>query len=243
MTDKLTANFFVIAATILILLSSLVSGFSSSPPSSSLATPKIAFAAISTSTSTSTLTMSKNSGSNNSNPHIYKIRKATYDDAETVYRFIKELARYEQLEDEVVGTVDDLRETVFGGGSNNNTNKPSRANVVLLEEQEKDKGVMNPVGFALYFYNYSTFLCKPGIYIEDLYVSETCRGKGYGKALIQYLCVLALQEGCGRVEWWCLKENKPSINFYRRLGAEEMIDWVNFRLDGNELQNVAKGRN
>lgn len=156
----------------------------------------------------------------------YTIRKAVANDAETVYRFIKQLARYEKLENEVVGTVADLQNTLFGSNP--------KAHVLLLEEGG------TAVGFVLYFYNYSTFLCRPGIYIEDLYVDESRRGKGYGKALIQHICKLACEEGCGRVEWWCLKWNKPSIDFYHRLGAEEMSEWVSFRLDGAELQEIAK---
>lgn len=97
----------------------------------------------------------------------------------------------------------------------------------------------NPAGFALFFHNYSTFLCKHGIYIEDIYVREKYRGKGYGKYLLQSICSIAKDRDCGRVEWWCLDWNKPSIDFYLKLGAEAMSEWTVYRLNRQKIEEIA----
>lgn len=156
----------------------------------------------------------------------YSIRSTTQKDVSVIFDFIKDLARYEKMEDQVVGTEQELCETLFG--------ESPKAEVIFLEEEGK------PVGFALFFHNYSTFLCRPGIYIEDVYVKEAYRGKGYGKALFKHICALAKERQCGRVEWWCLNWNTPSIEFYKRLGAKAMDEWTVFRLTEKEIHQLAE---
>lgn len=156
----------------------------------------------------------------------FSIRRAQKEDAAIVLTLIKDRARYEKLEHEVVATLDDLNKSLFG-------NSP-KAHVLLAYEEDQ------VVGFVLYFYNYSTFLCKNGIYVEDLYVNESVRGKGYGKKLLQEVCIFAQQEDCGRVEWWCLDWNKKSIRFYESMGAEAMDEWTVFRLTKNEIRALAQ---
>lgn len=154
------------------------------------------------------------------------IRKANSHDSETILTFIKELARYEELEDRVVGTLEQIEKTLFC--------TDPRAEVLILEYDKK------PAGFAIYLHNYSTFLCRYGIYVEDIYVREEYRGKGYGKALLKHICKIALERDCGRVEWWCLDWNKPSIDFYLSLGAEQMSDWTVYRLSKPEIEKMAR---
>ena len=156
----------------------------------------------------------------------YTIRFATVDDVATVLRFIRDLARYERLEHEVVATEDVLRETVFG---------PRRYAEVLIGEVDGD-----PVGFALFFHNFSTFIGRPGIYLEDLFVRPEFRGHGYGKALLAKLAALAIERKCGRVEWAVLEWNTPSIDFYKSIGAVPMTDWRIFRLKGDALAALAR---
>ena len=156
----------------------------------------------------------------------FAIRSAVPADAALVLDFIKKLAVYEKLESSVTGTVEDVTETLFG---------PHPTAYALIGEE---KG--QPVGFALYFHNYSTFLCRPGIYIEDIYVDEVYRGRGYGKAFFQKICQIAEAKKCGRVEWWCLDWNKPSIDFYTKsLGAEPMSEWTVYRLDREKIARLA----
>jgi len=146
-------------------------------------------------------------------------------DVPLLLRFIRDLAVYEKLAHEVVATEDGLRRTLFG-------ERPyAEALIARLD------GV--PAGFALYFHNYSTFLGKPGLYLEDLFVEPGQRGKGMGRALLQRLAAIALERGCGRVEWAVLDWNAPSIAFYRALGASAMDDWTVFRLEGAALQAMA----
>ena len=152
-------------------------------------------------------------------------RDATKADAALILRFIKELADYEGLLHEVVATEEVLTEWIFEKG---------RARVLFGEVD----GVT--VGFALYFHNFSTFLGRAGIYLEDLYVSPEHRGKGYGKAILKKLARIAVDEGCGRLEWWCLDENKPSIDFYLSLNAQAMDEWTVFRITGETLTELAK---
>jgi GNAT superfamily N-acetyltransferase len=154
-----------------------------------------------------------------------QIRFATVDDVALVLSFIRKLAHYEKLSDQVVATEDLLRETLFG---------PRRTAEVLLAYCRKQ-----PVGFALFFHNYSTFLGRPGIYLEDLYVDEGVRGKGIGKALLVYLAQLAKQRHCGRLEWWVLDWNDSAIRFYEGLGAMPMNDWTVFRMAGDALDRLA----
>ncbi|MDF3054987.1 MAG: hypothetical protein K0Q74_894 [Gammaproteobacteria bacterium] len=155
----------------------------------------------------------------------YKIRKANISDSQIILNFIKELAVYEQLEGKVVATIDSINATLF-------CDNP-KVEALILEVD------VSPVGFAVFFHNYSTFLSKHGIYIEDIYVKDTYRGFGYGKAIFKHICMLAKERDCGRVEWWCLDWNKPSIDFYLKLGAEPMSDWTVYRLNKKEIDEIA----
>ena len=149
------------------------------------------------------------------------IRFATPADIPTISALIHALAVYERLAHEVTHTDEDLSRTLFG--------ERAYAEVILVEEEGE------AVGFALFFHNYSTFLGKPGIYLEDLFVKPEHRGKGYGKALMLRVAQIAVERGCGRFEWAVLDWNEPSIEFYRSLGARPMDDWTTFRLDGDAL--------
>lgn len=142
-------------------------------------------------------------------------RKASEEDVALILTFIKELAEYEGLLDEVKADEDTLRYNLF---------ERKMAEVLFSTVDGKE------IGFVLFFHNFSTFLGKPGIYIEDLYIRKEYRENGYGKATIDMIYKLAQERGCGRVEWWCLDSNTPSIEFYRRIGAEAMIDWTVHRL-------------
>jgi GNAT superfamily N-acetyltransferase len=150
------------------------------------------------------------------------IRSARPEDVPTIARFILALAEYERLAHEVVFTEADLREHLFG---------PTPRAEVLLAEQEGQ-----PVGFALFFHNFSTFLARPGIYLEDLFVLPEARGRGHGKALLSRLAGLCIERKCGRLEWAVLDWNQPAIDFYRSLGARRLDDWRVFRLTGDALQ-------
>lgn len=152
------------------------------------------------------------------------IRFAREEDVDTILRMIRALADYEHLLDQVVATPALLREWLFEKGA---------AQVLLVEEGDE------AVGFALFFHNFSTFLGRAGIYLEDLYVVPQCRGRGYGKALLRRLAQLALEEGCGRLEWWCLDWNQPSIDFYRSIGAQPMDEWTVYRVAGDALTALA----
>ena len=142
-------------------------------------------------------------------------RKAKEEDVALILTFIKELAEYEGLLDEVKADEDTLRYNLF---------ERKMAEVLFPTVDGKE------IGFVLFFHNFSTFLGKPGIYIEDLYIRKEYRGNGYGKATIDMIYKLAQERGCGRVEWWCLDSNTPSIEFYRGIGAEAMTDWTVHRL-------------
>ncbi len=154
------------------------------------------------------------------------IREATAGDVPLILDFIRQLAEYEKLSHEVEATEVALRETLFGA-------RPF-AEVLIASWGDA------PVGFALFFHNYSTFLAKPGIYLEDLFVNPSARGKGIGKALLTRLAELAIERGCGRVEWSVLDWNAPSIEFYRRMGAQAKDEWTVFRLTGEALGQYAK---
>ena len=147
---------------------------------------------------------------------MISIRKAQIEDSDLIFEFIKKLAKYEKLEHEVKTTIELLKENLF---SNN-----KKAYCLIADYDSK------PVGFALYFYNYSTFLGKPGLYLEDLFVDIDYRGKGIGKALLLELVKIAKNENLGRVEWSVLDWNKPSIDFYKSLGAKAMDEWTVFRI-------------
>jgi GNAT superfamily N-acetyltransferase len=154
-----------------------------------------------------------------------RVRPAAEADVPLVLRFIRELAEYERLLHEVVATEERLMETLFGA-------RPA-AEVVIAEEDGE------PLGFALFFHNYSTFLAQPGLYLEDLYVRPGARGRGAGRALLAHLARLARERGCGRLEWWVLDWNESAIRFYRSLGARPMDDWTVFRLTGPALARLA----
>ena len=153
------------------------------------------------------------------------IRDTTGEDSELILNFIKELAEYEQLSHEVVATIETLRETLFG--------EKAYAEVVIGEFE----GV--PVGYALFFYNFSTFTGRPGIYLEDIYVNTEMRGKGFGKCLLAYIAKLAVERNCTRVDWSVLDWNEPSIQFYRSIGAIPMEAWTVQRLHGDALLSFA----
>lgn len=154
------------------------------------------------------------------------IRPATVNDTRTICELIRALAEYEQLSHAVVLEEDRLREYLFG---------PRRyAEVLMAEEGER------VVGFALFFHNFSTFLGRPGIYLEDIFVRPEYRGRGHGKALLAAIARLAVERGCGRVEWSVLDWNEPSIAFYRSLGAVPLDDWTTYRLTGESLAALAR---
>jgi len=150
----------------------------------------------------------------------FTIRSASETDALTLLNLIKELASYEKLSDQVVATEESLRYWLF---------EMKRAEALVFEVDH------SIIGFALYFYNFSTFLGKAGLYLEDLYIQPNFRHKGYGKQVFKYLAKLALDNGCGRMEWSVLDWNTPSIKFYKQLGAISMDDWTSYRLTEKEL--------
>ncbi|WP_434510017.1 GNAT family N-acetyltransferase [Desulfitobacterium sp. AusDCA] len=154
----------------------------------------------------------------------FKLRFAKVEDVPLILTFIRELASYENLLDEVVATEKGLRESLF---------ERKVAEVIIGEFKGE------PVGFALFFHNFSTFVGKPGIYLEDLYVKPEMRGKGIGKIMLSFLGKLAVERKCGRLEWWCLNWNEPSIQFYKRMGAVPMEEWTVYRVTDNALDHLA----
>lgn len=155
-----------------------------------------------------------------------EFRFAQRGDVPTIQHFIEALADYEKLRDQVVATPELLEEWLF---------ERKKAEVLFaLDETGK------PVGFALFFHNFSTFLGRAGIYLEDLFVLPEFRGRGYGKGLLTRLAQLAVERGCGRLEWSCLDWNQPSIDFYKRMGAVPMEDWTVYRITGERLAELGK---
>ena len=154
-----------------------------------------------------------------------KIIPATKEDLPLILSFIKELAEYERLANEVVATEDILAETLFG--------ERKYAEVVFARFDDQ------PVGYALFFHSFSTFLGRPGLYLEDLYVRPSMRGKGIGKALLAHLARIATQRQCGRLEWAVLNWNESAIGFYKSLGAQPMDTWTVYRLTGESLEKLA----
>ena len=152
-------------------------------------------------------------------------RYADENDTALILEFIRDLASYEKMLDEVVATEALLKEWIF---------EKQKAEVIFALEDGKE------VGFALFFHNFSTFLGRAGIYLEDLFVKPEYRGKGYGKGLLKRLAQIAVERGCGRLEWSCLDWNQPSIDFYLSLRATPMEDWTIYRLTGENLQRMAK---
>lgn len=155
----------------------------------------------------------------------YVFRYATKDDAALVLQFIKDIAEYEKMSDQVVNSEELLLDWVF---------EKKRAEVIFVLEDGKE------VGFALFFHNYSTFVGRSGLYLEDLFVQPAYRGKGYGKALLKELARIAVERNCGRMEWTCLDWNKPSIDFYLSLGAHPMDEWTTYRLTEDGLHNLVE---
>ena len=153
------------------------------------------------------------------------IRFATENDCALILHFIRDLAEYEKMADQVVASEELLREWIF---------EKQKAEVLFVCEEGKE------LGFALFFHNFSTFLGRAGIYLEDLFVLQEYRGKGYGKALLKKLAQIAVECGCGRLEWSCLDWNSPSIDFYRALGAIPMDDWTTYRLTGETLKKLSE---
>lgn len=152
-------------------------------------------------------------------------RFAVREDVPLILEFIKELAEYEKMTDQVVATEELLSEWIFD---------KKKAEVVFALDGESE------VGFALFFHNFSTFLGRAGLYLEDLYVKPEFRGKGFGKGLLKALAEIANERGCGRFEWWCLDWNTPSIEFYKSMGAEPMIDWTVYRIAGDTLKKMGE---
>jgi GNAT superfamily N-acetyltransferase len=156
----------------------------------------------------------------------FNIRAATAADIPVILRLIRDLATYERAPNDVVATENGLREVLFG-------NDPA-AQVLLLFEEE------DAAGFAVYFFNFSTWLGRPGLYLEDLFVEPENRGRGYGRALLVHLAKIARDHGCGRMEWAVLDWNKPAIGFYKKLGAVPLKEWTVFRLTGDGIDDLAE---
>jgi GNAT superfamily N-acetyltransferase len=179
----------------------------------------------------------------------FVIKPATIDDVPLILQFIRELAAYEKLLHEVVATEEILRETLFGECGGSYGGSDGSGSDAMLGEAAQRRGYAEvvigyydgaPVSFALFFHNFSTFLGRPGIYLEDLYVKPEMRGKGLGKRVLSYLAQLALQRKCGRLEWWVLDWNKSAIDFYLKIGAKPMDEWTVFRVTGDALDKLAQ---
>ena len=151
-------------------------------------------------------------------------RFAEEEDTPLILQFIRELADYEGMLGEVVADEATLKEWIF---------RKQKAEVLFVLADGRE------VGFALFFHNFSTFLGRAGLYLEDLYVKPEYRGRGYGKAILKKLAAIAVERGCGRLEWWCLDWNRPSIDFYLSLGAHPMEDWTVYRITGDTLTSLA----
>lgn len=154
-----------------------------------------------------------------------KIRETNEKDCELILSLIKEIAEYEKMSNQVIATEETLLEYIF---------KNNRAEVVILE---LDK---NPIGYALFFYNFSTFVGRSGLYLEDIFIKNEFRGRGIGKEVFKFLAKKAREEGCKRMEWVCLDWNEPSINFYKSLGAVPMDEWTIYRLNEKEIKKLSE---
>lgn len=154
-----------------------------------------------------------------------KIRETNEKDCELILSLIKEIAEYEKMSNQVIATEETLLEYIF---------KNNRAEVVILE---LDK---NPIGYALFFYNFSTFVGRSGLYLEDIFIKKEFRGRGIGKEVFKFLAKKAREEGCKRMEWVCLDWNEPSINFYKSLGAVPMDEWTIYRLNEKEIKKLSE---
>ncbi len=158
----------------------------------------------------------------------FSIRPATLSDVPLILQLIRELAEYERAPDDAVATEEQLREVLFG--------KQPSAQVLVASEGEE------AMGFAVYFFNFSTWLGRPGLYLEDLFVRPVARGRGYGRALLVRLAQIAQERGCGRMEWAVLDWNDPAIQFYKKLGAKPMEEWTVFRLTSDGIGELAEKR-
>ncbi|MDM8515620.1 GNAT family N-acetyltransferase [Desulfobacterales bacterium HSG16] len=157
-----------------------------------------------------------------------EIRKATIEDSSLILGFIKELAIYEKAEDEVLADESDIRTSLF--------NKDSTTKALICSINKV------PIGFAVYFFNYSTWLGRHGLYLEDLYISPEHRGSGAGRAILKHLAQIAVSKGCGRFEWSVLDWNEPAIQFYLAIGAKPQNEWVIYRLTGDDLERFADSK-
>lgn len=155
------------------------------------------------------------------------IRPARVEDAELILAFITELAEYERARHAVIASVEDIRRSLFADGA------PAKGLICELDGKA--------IGYAVYFYSYSTWLGRNGIYLEDLYITPGQRGSGSGKQLLRHIAREAFEQGCGRLEWSVLDWNEPAIQFYQSLGAEPQGEWVRYRLEGDTLRNFARG--
>lgn len=153
------------------------------------------------------------------------LRSTTIEDSELILSYIHKLAIYEKCEDAMTATKSDIEKSLF---------IEKQAEVIIIEHHEI------PIGFALYFLNYSTFLGKANLYLEDLFIDEVYRHKGYGKHVFKYLAYLALEKGCERMDWMCLTWNDPAKKFYESMGAKPMSDWVTYRLDHERIKGLTK---
>ncbi len=153
------------------------------------------------------------------------ITKAKREEADKVLFFIKELARYERMRKYVKASVEDIEKNIFDD---------ERAEVIFVRRDGE------PIGFAVYFYSFSTFLAKPTLHLEDFFIKDKDRGKGIGKKVLKYLAKTAMENDCLRFEWTCLEWNKPSIRFYENLGAKPLRGWIPFRMDGKDLEKFVK---
>ncbi|MDO8953567.1 MAG: GNAT family N-acetyltransferase [Gammaproteobacteria bacterium] len=160
-------------------------------------------------------------------PNNFVIKLARKEDVPLILQFIKELAEYEKLADEVVATEAILAESLFGP-------RPYAEAIIAYLDK-------TPVGFALFFHNFSTFLGRPGLYLEDLFVKPEARGHGVGQKLLGYLAALAKKRNCGRFEWWVLDWNEPAIEFYKRMGAKPMDEWTVFRVTEDKFDRLIAG--
>ncbi len=155
------------------------------------------------------------------------LRKAVESDINLIVGFIREIAEYEKMLNEVIATKDEVYESIF---------KRKEAEVLIIEKDS------NPIGYVVYFFNYSTFIGRTGFYLEDIYIKPKYRGNGYGKKVFKYLTKLAYEKGCHRMEWSCLNWNKPSIEFYKSLGAVPMSEWTVYRLTRDKFKDVYESK-
>ncbi|MEN8433677.1 GNAT family N-acetyltransferase [Clostridium septicum] len=161
----------------------------------------------------------------NTNIENFVLRETSVEDIQIILSLIKDIAEYENMLDQVIATEDSLRESIF---------ENNRAKVLLGELDGK------VVGYALYFYNFSTFVGREGLYLEDIFINPKVRGKGLGKEIFKVLGKIAKKNGCKRMEWVCLDWNKPSINFYKSLGSKAMDEWTIYRLTDNEIEKLSR---